>query len=86
MNFNTLATPHKEFYVLKKQTHNIIQQTEKIQEWCRIATTTLFSQPELSKAVRELSKLMEEANMSHYKAIIHKIKYLIDTNILLLPD
>ena len=37
------------------------------------------SQPELSNAVRELSQCMYESNMSHYKALIRAIKYVVDT-------
>ena len=36
------------------------------------------SQIELSNTVRELSKYMGETNMSHYKAILRAIKYLVD--------
>ena len=36
-------------------------------------------QPELSNIVRKLSKFMDEANMTHSKALICKIKCTIDT-------
>ena len=36
------------------------------------------SQPELSNVVRELFKCMDEAKMSHYKALLIAIKYVID--------
>ena len=37
------------------------------------------SRPELSNVLLELSKCMDEANMSHYKVFLHAIKYTIDT-------
>ena len=37
------------------------------------------SRHELSNAVCELSKFMDEANMSHYKYLLCKTKYTIDT-------
>ena len=37
------------------------------------------SQTKLSNTVCELSKYMVEANISHYKAILNAINYLIDT-------
>ena len=39
-----------------------------------------YSQPELSNAVRELSKCMEKSNMSHYKSLLRSIKYVIEKN------
>ena len=36
------------------------------------------SRPKLSNMVRELSKFIDEANMSHHKALICVIKYVID--------
>ena len=38
------------------------------------------SRPKLYNAVRELSKCMNKANMSHYKALLHSIRYVIDKN------
>ena len=38
------------------------------------------SRPELSNAVRELSKYMDKANMINCKAILGAIIYLIDKN------
>ena len=35
--------------------------------------------PELYNAVIEISKYMDKSNISHYKAPIHPINYLIDT-------
>ena len=38
-----------------------------------------YSWPELSNTVSELSKFMDEANISHYKEILRTIKYASDT-------
>ena len=36
------------------------------------------SRPELSNTVCELSKFMDEANMSHYKSLLCAMKYIFD--------
>ena len=36
--------------------------------------------------VCKLSKCMDKANMSHYKALLHAAKYIFDKKMLFIPD
>ena len=81
MNFNTPATPHKGVVRHQEKDTKI---SDDLQKRYRSGVGSLLylvkhSRPELSTAVRELSKCMGEANMSHYKALLRAIKYVIDT-------
>ena len=63
---------------------NIHENIKNIQERYRSGLLSLLylvkhSRPELSNAVRDLSKYMYEANTSHHKAPQCTIKELIDT-------
>ena len=81
MTFNTPATPHKGI-ICNQETDTKI--SHDLQNRYRSGLGLLLylvnhSRPELSNAVRELSKCMNETNMSHYKALLSEIKYVIDT-------
>ena len=38
-----------------------------------------YSQPDIANAVRELLKVNDEANQAHYKQVLRKVKYVINT-------
>ena len=40
-----------------------------------------YSRPDISNAVRELSKAMDMPNEAHWKALIRDIKFVVDTRI-----
>jgi hypothetical protein len=42
------------------------------------------SRPDISDAVRELTKVLDGATSAHWKAMLRVIKYVIDTNMLAL--
>jgi hypothetical protein len=42
------------------------------------------SRPDLSNAVRELTKILDVAAPAHWKALIHVVKYVLDTKLLAL--
>ena len=78
--FNNPATTNKGI-VRNKETDTKI--SDNIQNRYSSGVESLLylvnnSQPKLSNAVREISLYMDEANMSHYRAIIRAIKYVSD--------
>ena len=80
MTFNTPATPHKGIVSNQEIDTKISYDIHK--RYGSSIGCLLYlvkhSQPELSKAVREISKYMDKANTSHYKDLIRAIKYIID--------
>ena len=81
MAFNIPATPHRGV-VCNQETYTKIPYNLQKRYWGGIGSLIYLvkhSQPELSNAVHELSKCMDESNMSHFKALICSIKYVIDT-------
>ena len=81
MTFNTPATPHKVF-VRNQETDTKI--SYNLQKRCRSGVGSLLylvkhSCTELSNAVRELYKFMNKSKMSHYKALLRAINYIIYT-------
>ena len=81
MTFNTPDTPHQGIVCNQEKYTNISDNLQKIYRSSVVSLLYLVkhTEPELSNAGRELSKCMDKANMSHYKALIHGIKYKIDT-------
>ena len=80
MTFNTPDTPHKGI-VHNKETDTKI--SYGLQKRYRSGVGPLLylinhSRPESSNAVHEVSKCTEKENISHYKALIRSIKYVID--------
>ena len=81
MNFNTPATPNKGI-VSNQETDTKI--SYHIHKRYRSSIGYILylvknSQPKSSNAVREISKFMDTANTSHYKALLRAIKYIIET-------
>ena len=81
MTFNAPDTPHK-FIVRNQETNTKI--SYYLQKRYRSSVGLLLylvkhSRCELSNTVHELSKWLDKANMSHYKALLRSIKYAIDT-------
>ena len=81
MTFNNPATPHKDV-VCNKYTDTII--SYNLQKRYRSGVGLLLyliknSQLELYNSVREISKCMDESNMSNYNDLIYSIRYVIDT-------
>ena len=81
MTFNAPYTPHKGIVINQETYKKILYNQQKIY---MIGIGSLLhlvkhSRPKLCNAVRELSKCMDKANMSHYKVLLRKIKYVIDT-------
>ena len=81
MIFNTPFTPHKGIMRSKETDKKIPYDLQKRYRSGVGSLIYLFkhSQTELSKAVCELSKCMDKANMSHYKDLLGYIKYVIGT-------
>ena len=81
MTFSTPDTPHKG---ILPNTQKYTKISYDIQKRYRSGVGFLIylakhSRPELFDAVRELSKCMDEASMITNKALLHTIKYAIDT-------
>ena len=81
MNFSTPSTPHKGVVSNQEIDTKI---SYNLQKRYRSGIGFLLylvkhSRTELSKTVRERSKCMDESNMSHYKALLRTIKYVIYT-------
>ena len=81
MTFNTPATPHKGVVSNQETDTKIFYDIHK--RYSSIIGYLLYlvkhPQPELSNTVHELSKFMDKTNMSHCKALLRAIKYIIDT-------
>ena len=72
MIFNTPATPHKGIVCNQEKYTKTLND---LQKGYRIGVESLLylvkhSRPELSNAVRELSKCMDKLNMRQYKALL----------------
>ena len=81
MNFNTPATPCKGI-VRNQETYTKISDNLQKRYRSGIGSLLYLSNhlwTELSNTVRELSKCMDKANKSRYKALLREIKYVIDT-------
>ena len=81
MTFNNPATPHKDV-VCNKYTDTSI--SYNLQKRYKSGVGLILyllkhPRPELSNAIRELSKCMDKSNMNQYKTLLHAIKYMIDT-------
>ena len=81
MTFNTPATPHKGILRNQETDTNISYDLQKIY---RSGIGSLIylvkhSRTKLSNVVHEISQCMYETNMSHHKALLLAIKYIIDT-------
>ena len=80
MTLNNPDKPHKGI-IHNQETDTKI--SYDIQKRYRSAVGSLLylvkhSRPQLSNAVRELSKCMYKANTSHYNSLICAIKYVMD--------
>ena len=79
--FNNPDTPHKGI-IRNQETDTKI--SYNLQKRCRSGVGSLLylvkhSCTELSNAVRELYKFMNKSKMSHYKALLRAINYIMDT-------
>ena len=81
MTFNTPATPHKGIVSNQETDTNISYDINKRYRngIGYLLYLVKHSQPKLSNVLRELSKCMDKANMSHCKTILRAINYIIDT-------
>ena len=81
MTFKNPATPHKGIVCNQEIDTKISYYPQKI--YISGVESLLYllkhSRPKLSNRVHEISKCMDEANVSHYKALQRAIKYVIDT-------
>ena len=81
MTLNTPATPHKGI-VRNQETDTKISDDLQKRHSSGVGSLLYLvkhSRPKWSNTVSELSKCMDKANMSHYKALLSSIKYAIDT-------
>ena len=76
MNLNAPYTPHQG--ILRNQETDTKISYDLQKRYRRVVGCLLYlikhSKPELSNALHELSKCMDEANISHYKALLRAIK------------
>ena len=82
ITFNTPDTPHQGI-VFNQETDTKISygpQKRYRSGLGLLQYLSKYSQPELSNAVREISKYMDKSNIIQYKALLRAIKYVIDKN------
>ena len=81
MTFNTPYTPYQGIVCNQEKDTNIADNLQKIYRSGVLSLLYIVNhtEPKLLNVGRELSKCMDKANMRHYKALIHAIKYKIGT-------